>query len=464
VQPGQQSQPTKPVPATAGETTPERPWPVRLLSARLNDYLAKAPSVWLEGQIVQVTRRPGQNWVYLTLRDPDVDMSFDATVSRRVLDALATPLADGARVVVHAKPSFYARRGSLSLALDQVKPVGIGELLARIEHLRRVLAAEGLFDPERKKPLPFLPNVIGLVCGRASAAERDVVENARRRWPGVRFEIREVAVQGPTAVAEVVAAVQELDRLPAIDVIVITRGGGSLEDLLPFSNEAMVRVVAECRCPIVSAIGHEVDNPLLDLVADLRASTPTDAAKRIVPDMAEELLRLRQARERTAAALAARLNREGQVIEQARERAMRAVTTRIDRARDDIRHLAQQVHALSPAATLDRGYAVVQAADGSVIRDPAQVAPGDRLRLRLSGGELAAAALASAIEGAGAADGTGAAALAQTSSTEKGSTQKSPTPKSPTAKSPTARSPSQKPPARRSRATKTPATDLPAIE
>jgi exodeoxyribonuclease VII large subunit len=260
--------------------------------------------------VIQLTRRPGQNICYLTLRDTDVDLSFSVTLATRVLDGLPAPLTDGARVVVHARPQMFPRRGSLHLAADDLRPVGIGELLARIEHLRRLLAAEGLFAAERKHPLPFLPRVVGLICGRASAAERDVLENARRRWPAVRFDVRAVAVQGPTAVTQVVEALQRLDAEPTVDVIVVARGGGSLEDLLPFSNETMLRAVAACQTPVVSAIGHEVDSPLLDLVADLRASTPTDAGKRIVPDVAEELAGVTQTRRRAAIAVRARLDRE----------------------------------------------------------------------------------------------------------------------------------------------------------
>ncbi|HYY09876.1 MAG TPA: exodeoxyribonuclease VII large subunit, partial [Kineosporiaceae bacterium] len=317
------------IPATAGATTPENPWPVRLLTAKMTEYIAKAPAVWLEGQVVQLTRRPGQGTVYLTLRDTDVDLSFSVTVAARVLDGLAAPLADGAHVVVHARPQLFPRRGSLSLAADDLRPVGVGELLARLEHLRRVLAAEGLFAADRKKPLPFLPRVVGLVCGRASAAERDVVENARRRWPGVRFDIRAVAVQGPNCVPEVVDAIEALDRLPEVDVIVVARGGGSLEDLLPFSNEAMVRAVAACRTPVVSAIGHEVDAPLVDLAADVRASTPTDAAKRIVPDVGEELARVAQARTLVRRSLQARLDREERLLADLRARPALADPSRV---------------------------------------------------------------------------------------------------------------------------------------
>ena len=409
------AQQPSPLPATAGQTSAERPWPVRLLTAKLTEYIAKAPGVWVEGQVVQLVRRPGQPTCYLTLRDTDVDLSFQVTLHARVLEGLAGPLSDGAHVVVHARPQLYPRRGSLSLAADDLRPVGVGELLARLEHLRRMLAAEGLFAAERKRPLPFLPRVVGLVCGRASAAERDVVENARRRWPAVRFEIRPVAVQGVRAVPDVVAAIQELDTVPAVDVIVVTRGGGSLEDLLPFSNETMLRAVAACRTPVVSAIGHEVDAPLLDLVADVRASTPTDAAKRIVPDVAEELAAIAQARRRGAAALRGRLDREEHGLAALRgrpvladpyrllaghaealagltSRARHALLGRLDRAADDVRHLGQRVEALSPAATLARGYAVVQGADGAVVRAPGAVAAGAALRLRLAGGDLGATA------------------------------------------------------------------------
>ncbi|MDQ1292148.1 MAG: exodeoxyribonuclease large subunit [Actinomycetota bacterium] len=379
----------------------------------MTEYIGRAPALWVEGQVVQLTRRPGQQLCYLTLRDPDVDLSFQVTVGRRVLDALGTPLPEGARVVVHARPQLYPRRGSLSLAADDLRPVGVGELLARLEHLRRVLDAEGLFDPARKRPLPFLPGVVGLVCGRASAAERDVVENARRRWPVVRFEIRPVAVQGPRAVGEVVAALEDLDSRDEVEVIVVARGGGSLEDLLPFSNETLVRAVARCRTPVVSAIGHEVDTPLLDFVADLRASTPTDAAKRIVPDVAAEQAGLQGARQRARGAVLARIEREGRALAALRERpvladpagllreraeavtALRertrtAVVGRLRAASTDVGHLRGRVAALSPAATLARGYAVVQDEAGDIVRDPAQAPQGTGLRVRLHGGCLAA--------------------------------------------------------------------------
>ena len=397
------------LPARALDTTPERPWPVRHLTAKIGEYVHKMSGVWVEGQIVQLNRRAGMS--FLTLRDTEADVSLSVTAAGRVLGEIT----EGAHVVVHATPTFWAKRGTLQLQADSARVVGLGDLLARIDQLRRVLAAEGLFDADRKRPLPFLPAVVGLVCGRESKAEHDVVVNARDRWPQVEFEIREVAVQGPHAVPEVSAAIAELDADPRVEVIVVARGGGSVEDLLPFSNEAMVRAAAACRTPLVSAIGHETDAPLLDLVADHRASTPTDAAKRIVPDVAEERTKLRQARTRTTAAVDQLLRREAdrltalrsrpslaqpEVLVGARaehvvrllEEARRSLATRVTAGDSEISRLAAQVTALSPAATLQRGYAVVQLPDGAVVRDPAEVTAGERLRIRVAAGELHALA------------------------------------------------------------------------
>ena len=405
--------PRAPLPAKALETSPSHPWPVRHLSAKIADYVHRMPGVWVEGQVVQLSRRPGTTVAFLTLRDTDADVSLSVSVSTRVLDAAGTDVTDGAHVVVHARPTFYAKRGQLQLQADELRAVGVGELLARIEHLRRVLAAEGLFDAARKRPLPFLPAVVGLVCGRESKAEHDVVVNARERWPAVRFEIREVAVQGPSAVAEVRAAIAQLDALAEVEVIVVARGGGSVEDLLPFSNEALVRAVAVCRTPVVSAIGHETDSPLVDLVADHRASTPTDAGKRVVPDVRAERRQVVQARSRLQTAVHRLLQREEDRLAALRTRPVLArpetlVETRaadVDRWRAaagraledavragdaEVARLAAQVRALSPAATLERGYAVVQRRDGAVVREPDDAPPGTGVRLRLATGELAA--------------------------------------------------------------------------
>lgn len=401
------------LPARALETTPAHPWPVRHLAAKIGEYIARMPSLWVEGQVVQLSHRPGTTLAFLTLRDTDADVSLTVTAHIRVVEAASAPVAEGAHVVVHATPTFWSKRGTLQLQADEIRPVGLGELLARIEHLRRLLTAEGLFDADRKRALPFLPRVVGLICGRQSKAEHDVVVNARARWPQVEFEIREVAVQGPQAVTAVSDALAELDADPRVEVIVVARGGGSVEDLLPFSNEALIRAAAACSTPLVSAIGHETDTPLLDLVADHRASTPTDAARRIVPDVTEERAGLRQVRLRSRAAITHLLEREQAGLTATRSRPVLAhpevmVTLRTEQVhthrdtarraladllRTHVHHidtLRATVRALSPAATLDRGYAVVRTADGAVVRSPAEVGPGDPLRVRVAEGEFGA--------------------------------------------------------------------------
>lgn len=398
---------------TAAQTTAENPWPLRQLSVKVGEYIARMSPLWVEGEIVQLNRRPGSGMSFMTLRDIDVDMSFSVPIREHVLRTLPIEPVSGARVVVHAKPTFWTRRGSLQLEADDIRPVGLGELLARLEQLKRVLAAEGLFDASHKKALPFLPRTVGLICGRESAAERDVVVNARRRWPAVEFAVREVAVQGTKAVREVSAALRELDGLDEVDVIIISRGGGSLEDLLPFSDEQLVRLVAGARTPIVSAIGHEVDTPLIDLVADMRASTPTDAAKRVVPDIQAELDQLTMGRSRLRTAIRSRLEREQSTLDAIRSRpvlenpstilagradevrarislARTLIGARLDRAADEIDHLGRQVQALSPLATLERGYAVVQDASGTVVRDPSQVEVDQALSVRVAAGRFGA--------------------------------------------------------------------------
>ncbi|MDN6301916.1 MAG: exodeoxyribonuclease VII large subunit [Brachybacterium sp.] len=397
--------------ATAAQTTAENPWPLRQLSVKVGEYVARMSPLWVEGEIVQLNRRPGAGLSFMTLRDVDVDMSFSVPVREHVLRALPVEPVPGARVVIHAKPTFWTKRGSLQLEADDIRPVGLGELLARLEQLKRVLTAEGLFASSRKQQLPFLPRTVGLICGRESAAERDVVVNARRRWPAVQFEIREVAVQGTKAVREVSAALRELDDLDHVDVIIISRGGGSLEDLLPFSDEQLTRLVAGAKTPIVSAIGHEVDTPLIDLAADVRASTPTDAAKRVVPDIIAEVEQLELGRTRLRAAIRARIEREQSALDATRSRpvlenpssilagradeirsrialARTLVGSRLDRAADEVDHLGRQVRALSPLATLERGYAVVQNPGGTIMRSPAQSEIGQSLSVRVAGGRF----------------------------------------------------------------------------
>jgi exodeoxyribonuclease VII large subunit len=392
----------------AVESSVEQPLPVRTVARMVAEWINRLGHVWVEGQVTQMGRSPGT--FFLTLRDPVADVSLQVTCPRALGESLG--LEEGARVVVHAKPGFFMTRGSLSLVADDIRLVGTGELLARIERLKVLLGQEGLFGADRKRPLPFLPGVIGLITGRASAAERDVLETARRRWPAVTFEVRNVAVQGHLAVEQCIRAVADLDG--KVDVIVIARGGGSVEDLLPFSDEALLRAVSQCRTPVISAIGHEPDNPLLDLVADLRCSTPTDAGKRVVPDVREELLRIHQLRDRATRVLTTGLQREQHRLDEARsrpvladphtlvttrrtavdalrDRAIRCATARLQNAEQDLAHTRSRVRALSPQATLDRGYAVVQRGD-DLVRDAGTVTRGDALRIRVAEGELTATA------------------------------------------------------------------------
>ncbi len=405
------SQPEQP--SAPAKSSAEEPWPVRVVSQKIGAWVAKLGWVWVDGQVAQISRRPGASVVFLTLRDPSADLSLTVTAHRDVLDAGAPELAEGARVTLHAKPEFYPARGSLSLRADEIRQVGLGELLARLERLKKLLGAEGLFARERKRRLPFLPQRVGLITGRASAAERDVLMNTRRRWPSVDFRVINVPVQGPTAVPQIIDALKVLDNDDTVDVIVLARGGGSVEDLLPFSDEALCRAVFGCRTPVVSAIGHETDAPLVDYVADARASTPTDAAKRIVPDLGEETTLIQQARRRLDRAVITLLDRETHRLESwrsrpvlarpevlvdqratevtaLRERATRSLDQRLRRADDDLRHTLARLRALSPRATLERGYAIVQRADGHVVRAAGEVETGDVLRVRLADGELRA--------------------------------------------------------------------------
>ncbi|MBR7831114.1 exodeoxyribonuclease VII large subunit [Actinospica sp. MGRD01-02] len=393
------------------ESSFEAPVPVSTVATLVAQWIDRLGVVHVEGQITQISRRPGAGVVFLTLRDPAQDVSMSVTCMRSVYEQILPAPSEGQRVVIRAKPVFYRGRGQFSLQLQELRQVGVGELLARIEQLKAKLGAQGLFAPARKQPLPFLPQLIGLITGRASAAEKDVLENTRRRWPGVRFEVREVAVQGATAVPQVVGALKELDAHPEVDVIVIARGGGSVEDLLPFSDEQLLLAVAACGTPVVSAIGHEPDSPLLDLVADVRASTPTDAAKRIVPDVREEQERVRTARERMRGAVERMLEREERALanyrsrpslaapydmidrrelelREASGRMRRALEQRISRDSEVLGHTLARVRALSPLKTLERGYAIVQAQDGAVVRDAAEVAAGQQLGVRLAAGRL----------------------------------------------------------------------------
>jgi len=406
------------LPATAGETSPDNPWPLRLLSEKLKAHIDRTPMAWVEGQIIELNHRGSAS--YLTLRDVDAEVSLPASIWANNLNRLDTTLERGSRVVAQLKPEFWLKTGRLNMSVRDIRPVGLGDLLARIERLRQALAAEGLFADDLKKPLPYLPHRIGLITGRDSDAKKDVLRNA------VEFDVREVAVQGVTAVGQVTAALLDLDADPDVDVIVIARGGGSLEDLLPFSNEDLIRAVSRATTPVVSAIGHEADHPLLDYVADLRASTPTDAAKRIVPDVAEELAGLAYARDQMRRVIHQRVERESERLEQLRSRPVlaqpltmvdsradelrrlrqtstTALTSALARGQDQITHLRAQLLALSPQKTLDRGYAVVHLDggedSGAIVRDPAQTEGGRDLLIRVAGGKFTAQATTPASSG-----------------------------------------------------------------
>ena len=372
------------------ETSPESPAAVRTVSRLMAEYIGRLGPVWIDGQVAEFKPRPGARVHFLTLRDPDADMSITVAADPRVLGAVEPPLAPGQRVVVQAQAEYWTGRGSLSFRAREIRPVGIGELLAQLERLRGVLAAEGLFAAERKRPLPFLPRRVGLICGRNSAAMHDVLVNAAERWPAVDFVVREVAVQGAQAVTAVTGALEELDAMPEVDVIVIARGGGSLEDLLPFSNETLVRAVSACLTPVVSAIGHEQDAPLLDFVADVRASTPTDAAKRIVPSLREQAELVDGLRARLRANARGLVDSEARRNEDAIRRMRTTVRHGLDRAAGELAHLAAHLRSLSPQSTMDRGYAIVSTADGMIVREPAEAPAGTALLVRVAGGRLTA--------------------------------------------------------------------------
>lgn len=393
------------------ETSSESPAPVRVVTEAIKEYVDRLGPIWIEGEIAELNERSGM-MAFMRLRDTSADMSLSVMCHKSVI-AEVKPLPANARVVIYAKPSWYTKSGTLSMAAKEIRQVGVGELLARLEALKSLLAEEGLFAIDRKVALPLLPRKVGLICGRNTDAEKDVVENARRRWPAVEFEIREVTVQGAAAVVDVSAALRDLEADSDVDVIIITRGGGSFEDLLPFSDESLIRLAASCETPIVSAIGHEKDSPLLDLVADYRASTPTDAAKRVVPDIAEEITNIQKMRDRAFRALASKVEFESNFIAQLRsrpvmkdpgafltilseelddlrQRSRRSFTATIGAEQKELKAITAHLRSLSPQSTLDRGYSVVRNAKGEVIRDPKALKSGDLLAIKVAKGETSA--------------------------------------------------------------------------
>ncbi len=401
------------------ESSSDSPASVKVVTEAIKEYVDRLGPIWIEGEISELNERSGM-MAFIRLSDPSADMSLSVMCHKSVI-AAAQPLPTNARVVLYAKPTWYTKNGSLTFSAREIRQVGVGELLARLEALKSLLAAEGLFDSDRKIELPLLPKKVGLICGRNTDAEKDVVENAKRRWPSVVFEIREVTVQGAAAVTEVSEALRELEADLDVDVIIITRGGGSFEDLLPFSDEGLVRLAASCLTPIVSAIGHEKDSPLLDLVADFRASTPTDAAKHVVPDINEEIEMISGLRDRARRKVLNLIDLErtrltnfrdrpvmrdphllitsrAEIIVALRERSLRSFGGHLKLAKEELIQIKARVRALSPQATLDRGYSVVQLSTGEIARDANALKVGDFLRLRLAKGESHATVTAHSVK------------------------------------------------------------------
>lgn len=391
-------------------STEHSPWQVSQLSKSLKDWIEKLGRVWVEGELQQLQLR-GSN-VFGSLRDLDVENSIEIHAFDASSADIEVGLNQGDRVVALLQPQFWAKNGKLTMRVLKMHKVGLGELLERIEKLRQQLIAEGLTAPERKKPLPFLPGKIGLITGAKSDAEKDILQNARLRWPEVQFEVINTLVQGDKAPAEIVMAMQQLDQMPDVEIIIIARGGGSFQDLLPFSDERLVRAAAALSKPVVSAIGHENDSPLLDLVADLRASTPTDAAKRVVPDVVEERKALSQLRDRLAFRVASFIDSQLQLIEsitsrpvlkspygfveyqeeqigQLARRLSEILRFRVDRAETENTQLTARVRSLSPKLTMERGYAVVTGVDG---KQATGVKKGQQLRIQTAKQEISATA------------------------------------------------------------------------
>ena len=386
------------------------PWRVSQLSKSLKDWIEKLGKVWVEGELQQIQLR-GSN-IFGSLRDLDLENSIEIHAFDASDADIEVGLAQGDRVVALVQPAFWPKNGKLTMRVLKMHKVGLGELLERIEKLRQQLIAEGLADPKRKKPIPFLPGKIGLITGANSDAEKDVLQNARNRWPEVNFEVVHTLVQGDRAAGEIIMAMQQLDAMPEVDVIIIARGGGSFQDLLPFSDERLVRAAAALSKPLVSAIGHENDQPLLDLVADLRASTPTDAAKRVVPDVVEERRLLKTSVERMYFRIISYLDSQSQlissilsrpvlaspfgfvdaqadIIRQHRKRLGEILDWRISKAEAELGNLVSSVRALSPQLTLERGYALVTDQEGAIIRE---LKAGENFTLQLSKQEIEATA------------------------------------------------------------------------
>lgn len=391
----------------------QTPWSVANFTNTLKEWITRLGNVWVEGQISQIS--PKKDVFFGELRDLVADKGFSIHSRRPDVLAAVSELSAGDRVVALVHPDFWERSGKTSMDVLAIRKVGLGELLERIERFRQQLIKEGLTLAERKQPLPFLPKLIGLITGANSDAEKDVLQNTKARWPEVQFKVQHTPVQGDKAAPEIIKAIELLDADPEVDVIVLARGGGSFQDLLVFSDEKVVRAVANCKTPIVSAIGHENDRPLTDEVADVRASTPTDAAKLIVPEVIEERKKLSQALERISLRVVGFVQNQIELILGIRSRPILAnpftlvddralqisqleqslssqINNTLEKQQLLITGLRGQVRALSPKLTLDRGYAVVRDLNGHVLTEPRQAKTGQKLKITLSGGDLGATA------------------------------------------------------------------------
>jgi exodeoxyribonuclease VII large subunit len=352
-------------------------------------WLTRLPSLWVEGEITELRRQAAWASVFFTLKDLEDGSCLPVTMPRTTFDALRLELADGDRAHVFGRPELYEARGTFQLRALSLEPLGLGDALARIERLRRKLAAEGLFAPERKRPLPLLPRRIGLLTGNEAAAKRDFVTAVTARFPAACILVAETYVQGPQAAGAVAATLTTLAGEPEVDVVVVARGGGSFEDLLPFSDERVVRALAACPVPVISAVGHEQDTPLCDLAADVRASTPTAAARLVVPDERElraELDRLRATLGRDTRRI---LERSRQALAGDAARLTRAPALLLERKRAQLDGLAGRLRALSPRSTIARGYAVVRA-DGAIVRSSTALSEGTRVAVELAEGGFGA--------------------------------------------------------------------------
>jgi exodeoxyribonuclease VII large subunit len=353
------------------------------------DWLSRLPSVWVEGEVTELRRHERWQSVFFTLKDPADGACLPVTILRSRFDALRLELADGDRVHVLGRPQLYEARGDFRLRALSIERFGLGDHLAALERLKRKLADDGLFAPERKRPLPRLPRRIGLVTGNDAAAKRDVITTITTRFPAARVLVAETYVQGPLAATAMVDALREICSAPEIDVVVLARGGGSFEDLLPFSDERLVRAVAACPVPIVSAVGHEQDTPLCDLAADARASTPTAAAKLVVPDVADLRERLERSRGGLERGARRALGRARERLSHTHARLLSAPALALERKRARLDHAAGRLRALSPRSTLERGYAIVRTEE-EIVRSVEQVDAGASLEVEVADGRFGA--------------------------------------------------------------------------